>query len=280
MMKKNPSLNRKFFFAAAALSYSLLLHSPESSADAIDPSVYSVRIKNFSEKVFAEKRSLFLLRSDDGGFSLSETPFQRIRSTKTNRTGTVVTVETGLIDSAEKRDPGNRAGYLRDTRFLNLVSPEVKKISSAFKMGGNILDDVANFVYGHITSKIVGIPLIPAVEIIRVRSGDCTEHSVLTVAILRSLGIPARAVTGMVIAREFMGKKNVFVFHMWAEAYFDGEWRLVDSTRPGENNPNIYVAFAYHSLQTETPLAYLKAVSSIQKLEAEYLRRQAVRAGR
>jgi hypothetical protein len=75
----------------------------------------------------------------------------------------------------------------------------------------------------------------------------------------------------MLAVPEFMGKKNVFVYHMWVEAWHNGRWTLVDPSWPGEKHCNRYIAFAYHNLKTEMPLSFLKALSEIQDLRAEYL---------
>jgi transglutaminase-like putative cysteine protease len=112
---------------------------------------------------------------------------------------------------------------------------------------------------------------VPAPQVYRMRRGDCTEHSVLAVALLRRIGIPARAIMGMYLADEFLGKKNVFVYHMWVEAWWKGNWRTVDATRPGVRDLNRYIALAWHNLKAEAPLPYLRAISAIQDLTIEYL---------
>jgi hypothetical protein len=58
---------------------------------------------------------------------------------------------------------------------------------------------------------------------------------------------------------------------MWAEAFHDGRWILVDATRPRDIHPNRYIAFAYHSLQTEMPLSYFRAISAIRKMRARLI---------
>jgi transglutaminase-like putative cysteine protease len=63
------------------------------------------------------------------------------------------------------------------------------------------------------------------------RSGDCTEHAVLLVALARSIGLPARIAVGTLIAREG-GALGAFG-HAWAEIYRDGAWSLVDATPVG-----------------------------------------------
>ncbi len=108
--------------------------------------------------------------------------------------------------------------------------------------------------------------MLPASAILKNRTGDCTEHSVLTAALLRACGIPARCVVGVILSEDFNGKKNVFVYHMWVEAFYNKRWIQVDSTRPGSLHLNRYIAFTYHSLTTEMPMDYMSAISSLTDL--------------
>ncbi len=217
-----------------------------------DPFNYFVEVKNFSEKIYREKLSRFRLASSDADFILARTPFQKIIREYARGSGKIIEIEAGDTGGA-LNDAAELSGYLVDTRFLNIPAA------------------VEIFVYDHITDKTMGIPLVPALHVYRSRRGDCTEHAVLSVSLLRALGVPSRAVVGMYLAEEFMGRKNIFVYHMWAEAYHGGAWRMVDATRPGAGRHNRYIAFAYHTLKTESPLSYLRAVSAISNFSAEYL---------
>jgi transglutaminase-like putative cysteine protease len=59
--------------------------------------------------------------------------------------------------------------------------------------------------------------------------GDCTEHTVLLVALARALGIPARPVHGLVYARYEDGQDALY-WHAWAEVRSAGEWIAIDPT--------------------------------------------------
>ena len=59
--------------------------------------------------------------------------------------------------------------------------------------------------------------------------GDCTEHSVLLVALARALGIPARGLHGLVYARYDDGQ-NALYWHAWVEVRSGGEWIAMDPT--------------------------------------------------
>lgn len=64
-----------------------------------------------------------------------------------------------------------------------------------------------------------------ALDVLDTMEGDCTEHSVLFVALARAAGIPAREVAGLVYTAP--EKKPGFYFHQWASVYV-GEWIDMD----------------------------------------------------
>ncbi|HET9692994.1 MAG TPA: transglutaminase-like domain-containing protein [Steroidobacteraceae bacterium] len=67
----------------------------------------------------------------------------------------------------------------------------------------------------------------PASLTARALRGDCTEHAVLTAAMARSLGIPARVVVGMVIVRP--ADRYATVGHAWAELRVGDRWAIADA---------------------------------------------------
>jgi hypothetical protein len=67
-----------------------------------------------------------------------------------------------------------------------------------------------------------------ATDVLRQRKGDCTEHSLLTVSLLRASGIPARRVDGVVYMVNDDGVPALY-WHEWVEA-FVGEWTQLDPT--------------------------------------------------
>jgi hypothetical protein len=67
-----------------------------------------------------------------------------------------------------------------------------------------------------------------ALEVLQNGAGDCTEHAVLVVALMRAAGIPARTVDGIVLAADG-GGKGVAGYHAWAEIWL-GQWIGVDAT--------------------------------------------------
>jgi transglutaminase-like putative cysteine protease len=83
---------------------------------------------------------------------------------------------------------------------------------------------VTAFVYDWIKDKNYTVGFASAQEVARTPRGDCTEHGVLAVALLRRLGVPARGVTGWVAFGESLG------LHFWVEARIGGRWIPLDPT--------------------------------------------------
>ena len=71
------------------------------------------------------------------------------------------------------------------------------------------------------------------------RSGDCTEHAVLFVALARSLGMPARVALGTVVVS---GDRRIGAFgHAWGEVYDEGRWAVIDATEMSETTVHAYL---------------------------------------
>lgn len=83
---------------------------------------------------------------------------------------------------------------------------------------------VTSFVYDWITQKDLSVGFASALEVARNAKGDCTEHGVLAVALLRKLGVPARGAVGWAALNGTMG------LHFWVEVRIGGRWIPVDPT--------------------------------------------------
>lgn len=232
----------------------------QEKAAAMPVSAFTIDLNGDAGTVFAGTTSRFSITYSDPEFVLPGTLNQQVVKHSAGTFTSTVILRTGPGITPEK---GDTAQYLKATPYLDTGDPMIKKEAAQFRTSQDPVNDISRFVYGHITDKKTGIPVIPASVILRNRAGDCTEHSILTTALLRACGIPARCVVGIILAGEFSGKKNVFVYHMWVEAFYNGRWVFVDSTRPDDLHINRYIAFACHSLETEAPLDYISALSSL-----------------
>jgi hypothetical protein len=115
----------------------------------------------------------------------------------------------------------------KDDKIVDLVKYAAATPDDAVKASLQI----ENFVMGYITKKDFSVGYASAAEVARSRQGDCTEHALLTAAMCRAAGIPARVACGLVYADAIGEKKNVFGAHMWTEVYLGDKWFPIDSTR-------------------------------------------------
>jgi transglutaminase-like putative cysteine protease len=83
---------------------------------------------------------------------------------------------------------------------------------------------VTRFVFEWIRDKNYSVGFASAQEVARNPVGACSQHGVLAVALLRRLGVPARAVTG------WLGLGEVEAVHFWVEAEIGGRWIPLDPT--------------------------------------------------
>lgn len=87
------------------------------------------------------------------------------------------------------------------------------------------------FVEDYISDKNLSVGYATAAEVARSKQGDCSEHAVLAAAMCRSLGIPARVVTGIIYSDTFLEGRTIFGGHAWTEYYNGKSWIAMDATR-------------------------------------------------
>ncbi len=93
------------------------------------------------------------------------------------------------------------------------------------------IDELVDFVYGHIGSKTYTRGFDLAARVAATGEGDCTEHAVLLAALARHSGYPAQVTLGVVLIEN---RTEIFAYgHAWTEIFEDGVWQLADATLLG-----------------------------------------------
>lgn len=138
--------------------------------------------------------------------------------------------------TAEAADPPLRppfdpavAPYLVPTSLLPYEDPAFEGVLKRLKprpgaSRWELTQAVTHFVFEWIETKDFTVGFGTALDVLRHPQGDCTEHTVLAVALLRRLGVPARGVTGWVAAGRTFG------LHLWVEVLIGNRWIPVDPT--------------------------------------------------
>ncbi len=168
--------------------------------------------------------------------------------------------------------PEERARFLASSASVNLKDEQIQKLSArALQDAAGSPSDRAEacrrFVYRYINAKSLDTAFATASEVARTRSGDCSEHGVLLVALLRAAGIPARGVVGLIYADAFAGREHIFGYHMWAQALLtiDGKerWVDLDGTLPPQfPRDAAHIALGYTDFSDEGSLASMSGVAA------------------
>ena len=150
-----------------------------------------------------------------------------------------VLVSRSVVDDEVLSDT-NPGRYLRSDRYIQ--SEHARVVAVADSLAGTVDGGglplarvVAAWVNEYIIDKSFGQGFASALDVLSTREGDCTEHAVLTAAVLRAAGIPTRVVVGLAY-----GDGHLFG-HMWNEVYVD-RWRTIDALDPTTNPTRIRLA--------------------------------------
>jgi hypothetical protein len=121
--------------------------------------------------------------------------------------------------------PKEIAAFLKPAPFIQADDPQIKaqveKIIKPSDTDEQKARKIVNWVYRNIEKKpVLSVP--NALEVLKNKVGDCNEHSVLTVALLRAAGIPAQMEAGLVYLH------GRFYWHAWNVLYL-GKWITADA---------------------------------------------------
>jgi len=137
--------------------------------------------------------------------------------------------------------PASRS-WLESTFVIDFHEPSVAAVSAELtkSVGSAPPAAVVQFVSGLMRgSQNRGFDI--ASEVAVRREGDCTEYAVLTAALARGAGIPARVVLGLALVRR--GSSYMAYGHAWAELLTAGRWIVADSALARMKNPVRYLPF-------------------------------------
>jgi transglutaminase-like putative cysteine protease len=113
------------------------------------------------------------------------------------------------------------------------------------------------FVAQAIENKQLTEAFLTAAEVADSRTGDCTEHAVLTAALCRAHGMPARVATGLV------AYQDIFAFHMWNEVWIGDRWMPIDATLGLGGIGAGHIKLGVSNLEGVSPFAALSPVLEV-----------------
>ncbi|MCK5807641.1 transglutaminase domain-containing protein [bacterium] len=106
-----------------------------------------------------------------------------------------------------------------------LIQKTAKKLFSTSHSNAEFIQKTISYVFDRISDKSYKHGSLSASEALKKRSGDCTEHSTLLSALLKSQGVPVKMLYGIVLTKD-----NRFFFHNWNAVFNGNTWTPVDAT--------------------------------------------------
>jgi transglutaminase-like putative cysteine protease len=144
--------------------------------------------------------------------------------------GELVVEYSATVDGESTTEPASETDvltYSRPSRYAesDSLAPTANAEFRGIEDHTELLASVSSWV-GTQLAYVSGssLPTDGAVRTLLARQGVCRDYSHLCVALLRSLGIPAR------LAAVYAPGLSPMDFHAVAEAWIDGRWCVVDAT--------------------------------------------------
>lgn len=138
--------------------------------------------------------------------------------------------------------------WLKPSPYLSVDDPKIVKTAKEVVDGWPRFDwltlSIQQYVWDKMKYEIGFGDTRDAVEILRKPKGQCTDYAILTTALLRAAGVPARMVCGLIPADE-----RSFYYHAWSEAWDGLEWVTVDSLADAGHLPAYYIKLAQGGVQ-------------------------------
>ena len=117
--------------------------------------------------------------------------------------------------------------FLRTSAYIQThhsdIQAKAKEILNGETNSWRAAKKLCQWVYESITDKRATGGFGSSLTVLETRAGDCTEHTMLFIALARAAGIPSRICSGIV----FSG--DAFYYHFWPEVYV-GRWVQMDPT--------------------------------------------------
>ena len=206
--------------------------------------------------------------------TLPSTGMQKVLDQDADGVTLVVTRQDhkALASAKPEKPPKELAPLLEPSLFLNFKDDEVRRMAKAAAGGETrpykLADKLRVYVTENIVEKNLNIGFATASEVARSREGDCTEHAVLLAALARANGLPARTVSGNIFVESFVGRRNVFGYHLWTQVYIGGQWVDLDAAQHQTDCDPTHIALNIMPLNDEgladTALSLLNVIGRLK----------------
>jgi transglutaminase-like putative cysteine protease len=137
------------------------------------------------------------------------------------------------VTQVEALDPS----FLEPSGWVDAADPLIASLAEEALRGAPIAtldraEALRAYAHAYMGSWENDVGFATASEVARSRRGDCTEHALFLMGLLRAAGIPARLATGLVYTTDSTRHEPIFGWHAWTQAQVDGRWVDLDATLP------------------------------------------------
>ena len=159
--------------------------------------------------------------------------------------------------------------FLKSTVYIQAEHPAIQakaiEVLDGETNAWKSSEKLCRWVYKNIRDKNLKIGFGSALQTLESLEGDCTEHTVLMIAMARSVGIPARVCAGLVFQRD------AFYYHFWPEVYV-GAWVAMEPTLGQIQADANHIQLAGSELESDSMLEFGEGVMrTLNQLEIEVL---------
>ncbi|MCH8294739.1 hypothetical protein IH992_26945 [Candidatus Poribacteria bacterium] len=159
--------------------------------------------------------------------------------------------------------------FLKSTVYIQTDDPKIRSRAVEIIDGETntwkAAKKLCHWVHDNIYDKNLKVGFGSALQTLESLEGDCTEHTVLLIALARSVGIPARICAGIVFQRD------AFYYHFWPEVYV-GEWIAMEPTLGQIQADANHIQLAGSTLESDSMLEFGEGVMrTLNQLEIEVI---------
>ena len=149
------------------------------------------------------------------------------------------------------------SAFLGSSAYIQTGHPEIRakalEILAGETNSWRAAKQLSQWVYTAITDKELSGGYSSSLTTLGSRSGDCTEHTVLFIALARSVGIPARICSGLIFSQD------AFYYHFWPEVYV-GRWVQTDPTLGQTLADANHIQLGGSTVESDTLLEFAEGV--------------------
>ena len=160
--------------------------------------------------------------------AIMSTPQQKLELSTVHTGKLSIQVPSIVAEDCPNLPIQNAAGeFLAASAYIQVDHPDIQAKAEEI-LGGEVnswraAEKLCQWVYESITDKQISAGFGSSLQTLESLTGDCTEHTVLFIALARAVGIPSRICSGIVFL------KDAFYYHFWPEVYV-GKWVQMDPT--------------------------------------------------